>query len=112
MRPTAAARSFASRLWRSAAICGLHLPLTIVYPVIVLVLFVLSIALLPLFLLGLPLLGVTFAVMRAFASAERGRMRGVLGVSVEAPTRRRRAGGAEFSTTCAPLRPGGNSVTS
>jgi len=89
MRPTAAARSFASRLWRSAAICGLHLPLTIVYPVIILVLFVLSIALLPLFLLGLPLLGVTFAVMRAFASAERGRMRGVLGVSVEAPTRRR-----------------------
>ena len=112
MRPTAAARSFASRLWRSAAICGLHLPLTIVYPVIILVLFVLSIALLPLFLLGLPLLGVTFAVMRAFASAERGRMRGVLGVPVEAPTRRRTAGGAEFSTTCAPPRPGGNSVTS
>src|SRR5215471_3793231 len=88
MRPTTAARSFASRLWRSAAVCGLHLPVTIVYPVIILVLFVLSIALLPLFLLGLPLLGVTFAVMRAFASAERGRMRGVLGLPVEAPTRR------------------------
>ena len=54
MRPSMAARGFASRLWRSAAICGLHLPLTIVYPVIILVLFVLSIALLPLFLLGLP----------------------------------------------------------
>ena len=87
MRPIAAAPGFAGRLWRSAAICGLHLPLTIVYPVIVLVLFVLSIALLPLFLLGLPLLGVTFAVMRALGSAERGRLRGVLGVSVDAPTR-------------------------
>jgi hypothetical protein len=86
MRLIAAAPGFAGRLRRSAAICGLHLPLTIVYPVIVLVLFVLSIALLPLFLLGLPLLGVTFAVMRAFASAERGRLRWVLGGSVDAPT--------------------------
>jgi signal transduction histidine kinase len=82
-------RRFASRVWRSAAVCGLHLPLTIFYPAVVITLLVLSIALLPLFLLGVPLLGVTFAVTRAFAEAERGRSRGVLAVSVDAPSPQR-----------------------
>lgn len=84
-RPSA---RFVDRLWRSAATCGVHLPLTIFYFVTVIVLFVLSIALMPLFLLGVPMLAMTLRYVRMLAAAERGRCRGLILVSVDAPTRR------------------------
>jgi signal transduction histidine kinase len=84
-RPSA---RFVDRLWRSAATCGLHFPLTIVYFVTVIVLLALSIALMPLFLLGVPMLAMTLRYVRMLAAAERGRCRGLILVSVDAPTRR------------------------
>lgn len=80
-------RGGSDRLWRSAAVSGLHPPLMVFYAVTVIVLFTLSIVLMPIFLLGVPLLAATFAVVRIYAAAERGRC-GLLGVSVQTPKRR------------------------